>query len=103
MARKALRLLLLASLAALAASQWQEIVRYVKIARMSVGGGDPKAVPASGVHAYPDRPGAGVPDGTGDFDSASRGGPAAASHPAPPPRASMIMKDLVSNSVADPS
>lgn len=73
MARKAL-LLLPASIAALAVSQWREITRYVKIRQMSSGGGNPRAVPAAGNHAYPNGPGTGAPDGTGDFDSASRGG-----------------------------
>ena len=73
MARKALSVLL-ASVAVLAASQWREISRYLKIKQMSQGDGHPEAVPAEGGHAYPKAPG-GVPDGTGDFDSASRGGP----------------------------
>jgi hypothetical protein len=75
MARKALRLLLPASIAALAVSQWREITRYLKIQQMSRGGGHPDAVPAAGAQAYPKGPGAGAPDGTGDFDSPSRGGP----------------------------
>ena len=74
MARKAL-LLLSASVAVLAASQWREISRYIKISQMSRGDGHPQVVPAAGQHAYPTGPG-GAPDGTGDFDSASRGGPA---------------------------
>ena len=73
MARKALSVLL-ASVAVLAVSQWQEIVRYVKIKQMSEGDGHPQDVPAEGQHAYP-KPSGGVRDGTGDFDSASRGGP----------------------------
>ena len=76
MARKALRLLPLAGAAILAASQWREIARYLKISRMSKGDGHPQLVPAAGHHSYPSRPGAGTPDGTGDFDSAARGGPA---------------------------
>ena len=76
MARKALWLLP-ASVAVLAASQWREISRYIKIQQMSRGGGNPHLVPAAGQHAYPKRPGGGASDGTGDFDSASRGGPAA--------------------------
>jgi hypothetical protein len=75
MARKALRLLLPASIGVLAASQWREITRYLKITQMSRGGGHPPAVPAAGQQAYPKGPGGGAPDGTGDFDSASRGGP----------------------------
>jgi hypothetical protein len=78
MARKALRLLLPVSVAVLAASQWREIARYIKISQMSRGGGHPQIVPAAGQHAYPTSPGGGTADGTGDFDSASRGGPESA-------------------------
>jgi hypothetical protein len=74
MTRKALWLLP-ASMAAVVASQWRDIVRYVKIERMSVGEGNPQLVPATGQHVYPDAPGTGASDGTGDFDSARRGGP----------------------------
>ena len=83
MARKALIVLLPAALIALVASQWPEIVRYLKIEQMSWGGGRPQLVPAAGHHSYPARPGGGTPDGTGDFDSASRGGPAR-TEPRPP-------------------
>ena len=72
MARKALRVLLPASVAVLVASQWREITRYLKISNMSRGDGHPQAVPVGGKHAYPGRSGAA--DGTGDFDSESRGG-----------------------------
>jgi hypothetical protein len=67
-----------AALAAVVASQWQDITRYLKIERMSLGNGNPQLVPAEGQHAYPGRPGDGAPDGTGDFDSARRGGPESA-------------------------
>ena len=77
MARKLLLVLLPAAVVTLVALQWREIARYVKINQMSRGGGHPQLVPAAGQHSYPTRPGGGVPDGTGDFDSASRGGPAA--------------------------
>jgi hypothetical protein len=60
--------------AGLIASQRQEIIRYLKVKQMSSGTGHPENVPVSGSHAYPD-PGGGAADGTGDFDSASRGGP----------------------------
>lgn len=80
MARKALSLLVLACVAALAASQWREMGRYLKIMQMSRGGGRPQVVPATGQHSYPKGPGHGAPDGTGDFDSASRGGPAASAN-----------------------
>jgi hypothetical protein len=62
---------------ALIASQWQDIIRYVKIKQMSLGQGHPQYVPAEGSTAYPMQPASGAPDGTGQFDSASRGGPAA--------------------------
>jgi hypothetical protein len=81
MARKALRVLLPASVAILVASQWREIVRYLKIERMSVGSGHPEVVPVEGQHAY--AKGSGAADGTGDFDSASRGGPAETEPPPP--------------------
>ena len=74
MTRKALWLLP-ASLAAVVASQWRDIARYVKIEAMSAGRGHPQLVPAGGKHAYPAHPAAGAADGTGDFDSARRGGP----------------------------
>jgi hypothetical protein len=71
MARKALRLLVLAAAALLVASQWTDLKRYIKIKWDR-----PQDVPASGRKAYPQNPGGGAADGTGDFDSASRGGPA---------------------------
>ena len=57
------------------AGQRQDIARYVKIRQMSAGGGHPENVPAGGSQFYA-QPGEGAQDGTGDFDSASRGGPA---------------------------
>jgi hypothetical protein len=75
MARKALGWLLTAAVTAAVASQWPDITRYFKIAQMSFGQGRPDVVPAVGKHGYPRGPGAGAPDGTGDFDSAGRGGP----------------------------
>ena len=54
---------------------WRDIARFVKIKQMSFGQGYPQYVPAEGQHRYP-APGHGAPDGTGDFDSALRGGPA---------------------------
>jgi hypothetical protein len=62
---------------ALVATQWKDITRYVKIELMSSGDGHPGVVPAGGSHRYPEIPGQGTPDGTGEFDSADRGGPAA--------------------------
>lgn len=72
---KGLRFLAPAALALLVASQWQDILRYLKIAQLSAGHGHPGNVPARGRASYPQRPGDGEADGHGDFDSASRGGP----------------------------
>lgn len=52
-----------------------DIVRYLKIKRISAGRGHPELVPVKGSPAYPRSPGRGAADGTGDFDSASWGGP----------------------------
>ena len=75
MVGKILGLLGLASLAALVASQWTDIVRYFKIEQLTVGTGHPGYVPVSGRPRYPQRPGDGEADGRGEFDSARRGGP----------------------------
>ena len=48
----------------------------LKIRQLSQGHGRPQNVPLKGTKAYPQRPGDGEQDGTGDFDSASRGGSA---------------------------
>ena len=61
---------------ALLATQWKDIARYARIERMSFGDGNPDGVPVTGRHRYPESSAGGAPDGTGDFDSASRGGPA---------------------------
>lgn len=76
MARKAVLLLIPAMFAALVGSQWPDIMRYVKIRKMSQGQGHPENVPAEGTICYPQDPAKGAPDGTGEFASASRGGPA---------------------------
>jgi hypothetical protein len=71
------KLLLMGGLAGagfLIASQRQDIGRYLKIRQMSAGDGHPENVPATGSRQYP-APGLGARDGTGDFDSARRGGP----------------------------
>jgi len=52
-----------------------DLIRYFKIKRLSAGRGHPELVPVTGSKSYPQRPGRGAPDGTRDFDSASRGGP----------------------------
>lgn len=54
----------------------KDILRYLKIKRLSKGQGHPELVPVSGRTAYPSGPGKGAKDGTGAFNSASRGGPA---------------------------
>lgn len=77
MIRNVLLFMIPLAVAGLIASQRQEITRYLKLKQMSSGTGHPENVPAGGSHAYPD-PGGGAADGTGDFDSASRGGPARA-------------------------
>jgi hypothetical protein len=74
MTRKVLLFTIPLVVALLIASQWQEMARYLKVKQMSLGTGHPANVPASGSHAYPD-PGDSAAEGTGDFDSASRGGP----------------------------
>ena len=53
MARKALGLLLPASMAVLAVSQWRELSRYIKLRQMSSGDGHPENVPVEGHHSYP--------------------------------------------------
>lgn len=52
-----------------------DIIRYIKIKRISKGEGHPELVPVQGRKSYPQRSGKGAADGTGEFDSASRGGP----------------------------
>jgi hypothetical protein len=59
------------ALGAAVALQWQDAKRYAQIKFISSG--HPEAVPAEGAKSYSDAAHA-VPDGTGDFDSASRGG-----------------------------
>jgi hypothetical protein len=76
MIRKSLQVLIpTAALGLIVASQWQDIRRYLKIRKLSQGQGHPENVPVEGTAKYPHHPGDGEPDGTGDFDSASRGGP----------------------------
>jgi hypothetical protein len=78
MIRKSMFLLATALLGTFVASQWQDLRRYVKIRQMSTGQGHPENVPAEGTIAYPQNAAGAVPDGTGQFDSARRGGPARA-------------------------
>lgn len=74
MRKAAVVLVPLIAVGAAVVMQWKDISRYFKIERMSFGNGKPENVPATGTKRYPDGPGKGVPDGTGSFDSASRGG-----------------------------
>ena len=67
-----------AAIGVLAALSFPDAKRYVQIRMISSG--HPEAVPAEGAKAYSDAAHA-APDGTGDFDSARRGGPVGA-----PPR-----------------
>ena len=75
MIRKILPWVLTAAAALVIAEQRRDITRYLKIKQMSIGHGHPESVPASGTQAYA-QPGGGAADGTGDFGSARRGGPA---------------------------
>jgi hypothetical protein len=79
MIRKLLKVSIPAAVGVLAVRQWPEIRRYLALNRMSHGQGHPETVPMRGTQAYPKHAGEGAQDGTGDFDSASRGGPANAS------------------------
>jgi hypothetical protein len=74
MRKAAVVLVPLIAVGAAVVMQRKDISRYFKIARMSFGNGKPENVPATGTKRYPDGPGKGIPDGTGSFDSASRGG-----------------------------
>ena len=63
-----------AVIGALAVLSFPDAKRYVAIRRISSG--HPEVVPAEGVTAYVKDVARSAPDGTGDFDSAKRGGPA---------------------------
>ena len=54
---------------------WQDIKRFVQIKQVSTFGNHPEKIPVHGRTVYPQHAGEGERDGTGDFDSASRGGP----------------------------
>lgn len=84
MVGKALRVLVPAGVTLFVASQWTDIVRYLKIKQLSAGRGHPELVPVEGRKAYPQHPGEGTPDGTGDFDAALRGGPVRVARPRVP-------------------
>ena len=76
---KVLKFALPAVLGAAVALQWQDARRYVQIKRISSG--HPELVPAEGAKSYAQDEAHAAKDGTGDFDSAKRGGPVSA-----PPR-----------------
>lgn len=47
-----------------------------EVQRATAAGGHPEQIPAAGRTVYPQSHASGAFDGTGDFDSARRGGPA---------------------------
>jgi hypothetical protein len=73
---KTLLLTLSVVFAGFIASQRRDIRRYLTIRQMSLGHGHPEHVPAAGTARYPHDAVGSEPDGTGEFDSMSRGGPA---------------------------
>jgi hypothetical protein len=73
--RKSMQFVALAAVGVLVARQWPDVRRYLKIKQLSAGRGHPENVPVSGRTAYPADAGDTERDGTGDFDSAARGGP----------------------------
>jgi hypothetical protein len=75
MIRKVLWFSIPAALGALLAIGWQDALRYAKIKKMDLGRGHPEVVPAEGRKSYPQNEAHANPDGTGEFDSALRGGP----------------------------
>lgn len=76
MIRKTLALATTITVGIVIARSWPDLKRFITIKRMSGRQIHPENVPAEGRIAYPQRHDAGVPDGTGDFESARRGGPA---------------------------
>ncbi len=76
MIKRAAPLVVLGAVAVAVLAGWPDIVRFLRIKQ--AGQSHPERVPAAGRTAYPQRASAGDADGTGDFDSASRGGPARA-------------------------
>ena len=77
MIKTTLKLGAVAAVGAALALGWPDIKRYLQI-RQSTERYHPEKIPVSGRTVYPQRAGAGDRDGTGDFDSARRGGPARA-------------------------
>ena len=69
------KLLVVAGLGLALAFGWQDIKRFVKIKQISASGSHPERIPVHGRTVYPHNSFDAEPDGTGDFDSARRGGP----------------------------
>ena len=78
MIKKAVGLAAMAAIGVAISIGWPDVQRYFKIRHLSAQNSHPEMVPAEGRSAYPQRHADGAPDGTGDFDSAQRGGPARA-------------------------
>jgi hypothetical protein len=79
MVGKAMGVVFSAVVALAIASQWPDIRRYMGIKKLSMGRGHPEMVPVHGRIGYTTDPSRAEADGTGEFDSALRGGPAKAS------------------------
>lgn len=75
MIKAAVRLVFLGALTTAIVVGFPDIRRYLGIYRLSGQPGRPGLVPVRGRTVYPQVPAGGAADGTGDFDSASRGGP----------------------------
>ncbi len=76
MIRRALWLVVPVALGAAVAGGRQDIIRFLKMKQMNLGpAGRPEVVPVDGVISYPQDASHAEPDGTGEFDSARRGGP----------------------------
>ena len=69
------KLLIVTATGMFLALNWPDIKRYATIKQVSASL-HPEKIPAHGRIRYPQTRQAGALDGTGDFDSAQRGGPA---------------------------
>ncbi len=70
-----LKLGAVAAVGAALALGWRDIKRFVQIKLVSATGTHPENIPVGGRTVYPHTHADGAADGTGDFDSAQRGGP----------------------------
>ena len=75
MIKTMLKLAAAAGTGVVVARNWPDIRRYITIKR-AASSAHPEKIPAAGRVSYPQSHDAGAIDGTGDFDSAQRGGPA---------------------------